>query len=151
MTDFLRGVPYGIRLILLLLRVLGISYKNKVQRVTRYIDSQYVDYVKIMKEYDIGDWEVLRKMLLKEFKKDNRAQIINIMMLWWVGKRSQNARLPGRTRQQQHDLKSLIRSFLCAQEAIERISRGEGDDIFMINIMCALEIQRSIYQLSSFT
>ncbi len=34
-------------------------------------------------------------------------------ILWWVGKRSQNARLSGRTKQQQHDLKSLIRSFLC--------------------------------------
>src|SRR6266536_4161564 len=54
--------------------------------------------------------------------------LVWVFILWWVGKRSQNARLPGRTRQQQHDLKSLITSFLCAWKAIERMSRGEGDD-----------------------
>ncbi len=43
--------------------------ENKVKRVTRYMDSQYADYMKTMEEYDTGDWEALRKMLLKEFKK----------------------------------------------------------------------------------
>ena len=43
--------------------------KNKVQRVTRYMDSQYADYIKIIKKYDTGDWEVLKKMLLKNSRR----------------------------------------------------------------------------------
>ncbi len=35
--------------------------------------------MKIIKKYDTGDWEALRKILIKKFKKDNRAQIINII------------------------------------------------------------------------
>jgi len=53
--------------------------KIKIQRVTRYIDSQHAGYIKIIKKYDTSDWEALMKMLLKEIKKDNRAQIINII------------------------------------------------------------------------
>ncbi len=39
--------------------------KNKIQRVTRYMDSQYVDYIKIIKKYDIDDWEVLKNTTKK--------------------------------------------------------------------------------------
>src|SRR6266498_2824729 len=101
MTDFPKEVPYKIRLISPLLRAPGVSYfsgkdisefyqqyikmcenykiKNKIQRVTRYIDSQYADYMKTMEEYNTSDWETLKKILQKKFKKDDRAQIINII------------------------------------------------------------------------
>ncbi len=42
------------------------------------MDSQYADYVKIIKKYNTGDWEIL-KILLKKFKKNDRVQIINII------------------------------------------------------------------------
>jgi len=43
------------------------------------MNSQYANYMKIIEEYDTNNWEALRKILLKKFKKDDRAQIINII------------------------------------------------------------------------